>query len=116
MAVALAEEADFESGLARRYMNVSWFRLAPLVLSVPLLVVISALVPMGMMLLWVALVVMLAVSFSVCARALMVPSDLARHARAAERGAQVLTALAPVATVGLPLVLYSSYLLLLGVL
>ena len=114
MALALVEEADFESGLARRYMNVNWFRLAPLFLAVPVLLVLGAVMPMGMVLLWVSLLVMFDVSLSVCTRALMVPEGLAPHARPTERGAQVITALAPIATLGLPLVTYSLYLFALG--
>ena len=114
MSLALVEEADFESGLARRYMNVNWIRLAPLLTAVPVLMVLAAVLPMGLMLLWVSLVVMIAVSLSVCMRALRVPRDLAVHARPTERGAQVVTALAPIATLGVPLLTYSAYLFLIG--
>lgn len=113
MALALAlDEADFESSLTRRYLNTSWFRLAPLIVLPPVAMIVGALMPMGVLLMLTTLVVVVAGALSVSTRALMMPRELQPHASKAERMIQVAASVGVVLFVAAPLFVYISYLMI----
>lgn len=105
----------FDRELARMYLNTSWSQLL-VSYTVPVLgVIVVVLFPMVGILLWLALFLSVAASFSVLLRVVQAPPQL-RPSLGPENLLQGLAALGPVVLIGVPTALWALYLLALGAL
>ena len=114
MATTTLDDAAFDRSLARGYANSTWGQLAFAYIGGPIVFVIASLLPMGTLMAWITLLLIIAAGLASVVRTVRMPRQLRTQANKAEMLVQFLMGAFPVVTIGLPMALYAVWLIVAG--
>jgi len=115
MATALLDDdLAFDRSLARQYANSTWSKLAFVYIGGPTIAVLAAFLPMGGVVSWLAILLMVAGALAIVLRTAMMPATVRPHANLFERLVQFGAGLFPVVFLGVPVAMWAAWMLVSG--
>jgi hypothetical protein len=115
MATALLDdETAFDRSLARQYANATWSQLAFVYVGGPIVAVLAAFLPMGGVVSWLAVLLIVAGALATVLRTAMMPATVRPHANLVERFVQFGAGLFPVLFLGVPVAMWAGWMLVAG--
>lgn len=113
-AALLEDDATFDRSLARQYANATWSQLAFVYVGGPIVAVLAAFLPMGGVVSWLAILLIVAGALATMMRTAMMPEPVRPHANVVERIVQFGAGLIPVLFIGVPMAMWAAWLLVAG--
>ncbi|MEZ4318719.1 MAG: hypothetical protein R3F61_14490 [Myxococcota bacterium] len=116
MSTATLDDAAFDRSLARQYANATWGQLVFAYIGGPFVCVVASFLPLGTLMVWVTLLLIIAAALASVTRTVRMPKALRAQANPAEMLVLLGAGILPVLTVGVPLALYALWLVAAGAL